>query len=171
MEESFEWINSLGGPLILIPHEELVTWQGIDGSSESGKSSDYERAGEVEDELGIIKCGSQQAFVLGDEPHSTAWVAQNDGGILVRWVYGETHAAVIAAVNTPSLIDTLGDTDLELDATECRRWHLFDSGAPSYDLRGERSILDFEAGRYQIKSGYIDDGPEVRLLLHRLLKK
>lgn len=44
-----DWIESEGGPLVLVDRELMRGWQGADGSADSRLTSDYERASAVDD--------------------------------------------------------------------------------------------------------------------------
>ena len=95
-----KWIQSNGGPLLLLPAELLRQWGGT-------ATADYERACTVQDEIAVLDVGNGVGLVLGDEPHQTAWAPADDGGLLVRWVYADDEADVWAAV------DTIRESDFE----------------------------------------------------------
>jgi len=61
-----EWIQSDGGPLLLIPSELLHDWGG-------DTASDDRRACEVVDEIAPLDLGAGMGLVLGEEPHMTSW--------------------------------------------------------------------------------------------------
>ncbi|WP_157579442.1 Imm21 family immunity protein [Singulisphaera acidiphila] len=56
-----------------------------------GPVCDYDRAGDVDDYVGMVEVGPGFGLVLWDQPMRTAFIPSDDGGILVRWghAYGE----------------------------------------------------------------------------------
>ncbi len=81
------WMESGGGPLLLVPGEYLPFWGGIDPPTDGRQivahfryggddapATDYDRACDVDDYLGVIEVGSGCGVVLGDEPLPTAIV-------------------------------------------------------------------------------------------------
>ena len=99
-----KWIDSDGGPLILMEARLAPHWTGVDGK-------DYDRACEVNDYLCVLTVGDGQALVFGEEPMSTAWLANRNGGTFVRWSYGESQSAVLETLKG---ISELPKSDTEL---------------------------------------------------------
>jgi len=70
-------------------------------------ATDYDRACDVEGYLGLLDIGAGHGLVLGDDPNATAWQAYANsgdgeevvGGILIRWVYANSEADVMAAID------------------------------------------------------------------------
>jgi hypothetical protein len=102
MRASPKWVSTGGGPLILVPVEVALHWRGTDGigpSSEVWESwgedefsgTDHGRACGVDDYLGVLGCGPGECLVLGDEPMQTTILPAKDGGLIVRWMCGNTH--------------------------------------------------------------------------------
>ncbi|WP_329467909.1 Imm21 family immunity protein [Streptomyces sp. NBC_01431] len=65
------WVESLAGPLIVVPVSVLAEWGGCSENwgEEPGSVEDYDRACAVEDWAGLLDVGSNgaQALVLADE--------------------------------------------------------------------------------------------------------
>ncbi|MFF8029244.1 Imm21 family immunity protein [Streptomyces sp. NPDC007896] len=59
-----EWIESGGGPLIVIPEASLSAWRGAGGDD----WEDYDRACDVDGHVGLIAVGQSRALVLGFDP-------------------------------------------------------------------------------------------------------
>src|SRR5215203_1744748 len=104
------WLESGGGPLLLIPGEYLSLWEGIDPptdgrqivaksrwNADNAAATDHDRACDVADYLGLIDIGDGNGLILGDEPLPTAWLPDEIafGGILVRWVHAESEQEVL----------------------------------------------------------------------------
>ena len=100
-DEALVWIDSAGGPLIVLPAEIAHHWRGIepppgatipDGWSwgdPDGPICDYDRACAVDDYLGVVQVDPGFGLVLGDEPLRTTFLPTPDGGIFARWYYSE----------------------------------------------------------------------------------
>ena len=104
------WIESNGGPLLLLPEAILPAWSGTDVPGDrkieatfrwqgSGPASDYDRACDVHDYAGIIPVGKGSALVLGEEPFPTRWIATHAGGILARWIYAASDTTAEQALS------------------------------------------------------------------------
>ena len=124
-----DWVETTGGPLLLLAHNNLHNWAGL--------QEDYERACQIMDYVGKIGVGPAEALVLGGESMPTAlWVGSDGTIILVRWLYAENEGHVKAALEAvdsrrlqqSGLIVDFGDDHVRL----------FDSGA-----RGATSGSDF----------------------------
>lgn len=104
----FNWVSGDGGPLILMEQQYLANWEGSDEPS-NGRiveansrwglevGTDYDLACDVEDYLGLINVGDGKALVLGGYELATTWfpLLENQEGILIRWVYGNSESEVI----------------------------------------------------------------------------
>ncbi|MGW1208054.1 Imm21 family immunity protein [Streptomyces sp. NPDC002499] len=68
------WVESMGGPLIVIPVSALAAWRGCTETGvmagDASAADDYDRACAVDDLAGVITVGENgaQALVLADEP-------------------------------------------------------------------------------------------------------
>jgi hypothetical protein len=105
-----DWI-SCNSPLLLVAKDELRAWEGTDVPSQGrmvearfrwnpdGPATDYDRACDVDDYLGVIAVGNSNGIVLGDEPLMTTWLPLKDSGLLVRWVYADNEEALLAAAH------------------------------------------------------------------------
>ncbi|MFF6996537.1 immunity 21 family protein [Streptomyces sp. NPDC008313] len=88
-----EWVESGGGPLIVVPEVVLPFWSGADGDE---MSSDYDRACDVDGAVGLVPVGDTRALVLGDEPAATAYLPEH--GVFVRWSAADSEAGLLACV-------------------------------------------------------------------------
>ncbi|MFE6868814.1 Imm21 family immunity protein [Kitasatospora sp. NPDC057692] len=86
---SLTWLETEGGPFIVLPRDVLSHWSGTEG--------DYDRACEVRGLVGVLGLpDGAEALVLGDEPLSTAYLP--DRRVLVRWHYAESEEGVVDIV-------------------------------------------------------------------------
>ena len=160
-----KWIESGGGPFILVPTDHLPRWRGVDGPGDD--ESDYDRACEVVDDVGVVEVGNADALVFGDEPFRTSWVSnEGEGGFVVRWVYADSENSVTKYISQGKLESVVKDAgvSVQLDGP-CV---LFDAAEPGDDIRGESIAVGLTPGRYVVKSALVDVSSEVRLLIHEL---
>ncbi|MCU8589118.1 immunity 21 family protein [Streptomyces sp. A13(2022)] len=97
------WVQSMGGPLIVVPVSALASWGGC---TETGLMAgdatvldDYDRACAVDDLAGVIPIDENgtQALVLADEPASSCYLPQHRA--FLRWRTADTEAELRAAAD------------------------------------------------------------------------
>lgn len=182
------WMQSGGGPLLLVPGEYLPSWEGIDPPSDEQQiearfrwngqdmsPTDYDRACDVERWLGLIDIGVGQGLVLGGEPLGTAWQAsipspESDnkaGGILIRWVYANNEADVIDAIEHVSEVTWQDDGMVLCVGRE--PLYLLDAAYAGRQLEGDDYLtIHLSAGKYSIATAEYEPDRRTSLLVHRL---
>ncbi|MFI0454473.1 Imm21 family immunity protein [Actinomadura sp. 6N118] len=166
------WVESAGGPLVVIEESALAGWSGFDG--------DYERACAV-DFVDVIASGDGvKALVVGDEPAGTTYVPELR--TFIQWLYAEPDTDVVASVEGavaaaswkvgPSF-DVAGALVLFDSAVPGRE--VFVEGVERPDLeprtydRSENGLrVAIMPGRYQVESADIRPDEETCFRLHRL---
>ncbi len=178
---AFEWITE-GGPLLLLSEKYLDDWEGTEKPSngrvvdarfrwnpDNAFATDYDRACDVEDFLGVIDVDEGQGVVFGDEPLLTTWLPSTteDGGMFVRWVEAESETDLIEFAtsflptdfqDTPVSI-TVEDSDLILFAA-------YEAGRDNFDVRLRISLTN---GHYKFSTLYVSDRLTT-VLCHHLSK-
>jgi hypothetical protein len=183
------WMEGNGGPLLLVPGEYLPSWGGIDPprdgrhigakfrSFRGRPVSDYNRACDVEERLGLLDIGAGQGLVLGGDDCGTTWLAStaagdgdargDAGGMLVRWVYGNGKLDAIATLERvpesawrdDGLVLTVGHEPL----------YLSDAAYNLDDLHGDDHLtIHLARGRYAIVTAEYEPDAHISLILHRL---
>ena len=113
------WVESMGGPLIVVPVSALAAWR---GSTETGVMAgdatapdDYDRACAVDDPAGVIAVGDggAQALVLADEPATSCYLPEHRA--FLRWLGADSEAGLKAAAEV-----VLADPASEWE--ECGTW-------------------------------------------------
>ncbi|MGW5079538.1 Imm21 family immunity protein [Micromonospora echinospora] len=95
------WVESMGGPLIVVPVSALEEWCGSTGVGlvvgAGDVPDDYDRACEVDGLAGVIAIGEKgrQGLVLADEPATTCYLPEHRA--FVRWLGADSAAALIEA--------------------------------------------------------------------------
>lgn len=166
-ESSIVWIESAGGPLLLLEENLLAHWQGCFSNSED-TPTDCDRACDVDDYIGVIAVDSSHGIVLGEEPFPTAWwsLARLGEGLLVRWVYAENETAVIHALE--DLPDaTWLRTDVEFQVSN-GMLILFDAACSGSDI-GERLEIEIPKGCYVTETSHYQPDEQTSVIIHRFV--
>lgn len=166
------WIESDGGPLLLLSSAQLTAWSGyaieLEADGPSSSETDYERACAVEDYLGLIAVADGQGVVLGDEPMATAWRSVSSvEGIFIRWVYGEDEGQMSEYMSHIGTVQWR-PTGVSL-AVAGEPLYLFDAAWPGADvIEYEYLKISLDAGTYSFDTGTLRAGDRTELILHRL---
>ncbi|RSS79941.1 Imm21 family immunity protein [Streptomyces sp. WAC06614] len=174
------WVESMGGPLIVVPVSALASWGGCTESGvmagDATTPDDYDRACAVEDLAGVIPVGENgsQALVLADEPATSCYLPELR--TFLRWLAadseGELSAAADAALADPATV-----------WEECGTWVsdgpavLMDSAEAGSDLGIEypdggmpaEAAVPLPAGRWRVRATHTKVGEENWVGLVRLL--
>ncbi|MGV9267791.1 Imm21 family immunity protein [Kitasatospora sp. NPDC003701] len=156
------WVESLGGPLVVVPEAALAGWSGSAGGGEP--VDDYDRACAVEGLTGVLPLGSGEALVLADEPASTAWLPEQ--GVFVRWSAAESEEALLGSVDAALLAAAWGPEVI---------WQvpgpvvLFDAAWTGEECPQQEHLrIDLAAGRYCVRAAYVEPDAQTWLTLVRL---
>jgi hypothetical protein len=151
------WIESAGGPLVVIPRSMSGEWKGIAGD-------DYNEACRVENYLGLVARKWGDILVLGDEPLRTAVVSRSEGPAIVRWMYAPNEDQLLRVAATANLDELRPVETLSVRLLD-EPYVIFDSGANgSTAPRLEFTPLP---GSHPVNTYVIKDaGHEVGLILH-----
>ncbi len=157
----FNWISADGGPLIVLEQKYLENWEGSDEPS-NGRiveanfrwgldiATDYDRACDIEDYLGLINVGKGEAIVLGGDELATTWfpLSEDQAGFLIRWNYGNSEFDVINAAK--SLINEAGkDENIEFTVKDSNLI-LFAAAEPGNYQIYPRLKFNLSSGNYKI---------------------
>ncbi|MEW2132419.1 Imm21 family immunity protein [Streptomyces sp. NPDC005435] len=98
------WVESMGGPLIVVPVSALAAWQGCTETGamagDATAPDDYDRACAVDGLAGVIAVGEAgaQALVLADEPATSCYLPEHRA--FLRWLAADSEAGLRAAAET-----------------------------------------------------------------------
>jgi len=90
-----DWVESMGGPLVVVPLSAVADWGG--GTLAGTTADDYDRACAVYGYAGVIPMLGAEALVLGDEPATTCFWA--DQRVFVRWLAADSEEDLFAAAS------------------------------------------------------------------------
>lgn len=167
--KSLTWIESTGGPLLLLEKSLLPYWHGSFGKSST--LTDYDRACKIADYVETIEVGSRFGVVLGEEPLSTTWWPSGDllSSFLVRWVFAEDEAPVREALRSLPIDIHWQPTNVRLEILD-GELILFDSSClgTAIDMYLTIEILP---GRYNLETLHYNPNDELSLILHRFVSE
>lgn len=94
---SLNWTGSLGGPLVVLPTLDSAGWGGFDLSNGGADAhSDYERAGSMSQEYGVLSFGRSAGFALIlRDSWATAYLPELRS--FVRWIGADSEEEVKSA--------------------------------------------------------------------------
>lgn len=165
------WIESGGGPLVLMDDERCGRWGGSDRSFVS--PSEYEQ-------LCAVANGNTYCFIAteGEVPRIVAFVgdvlplavyrANSDEELfIVRWMTGESSEEFDA--DLAKLADGVTwRSDGEVSLRTWPAW-IFDSAYRGDEIDAANSIRLDERGRFHIATAYHDEG-DTTFVMHRLTR-
>jgi hypothetical protein len=179
-----KWIDSAGGPLILISDKSYNLWSGIlkrssylDSKIEETDNflnpdeTDYGKACLVKDYLGVVNIGEDTALVLGDEPLLTTIFHSLDGRVVIaRKSYSENEEFVDSNLKTIDLklIDNW-EFALTLILSGDKQY-LFDSACSASMLdKGNNECLsmNIKQGDYKIWTSIYEPDDKTKLIIHK----
>lgn len=159
-----QWVESSGGPLVVVPVKDVSSWRGI--LQIDRDVSDYDLACSVSEEIVCLSAEKAQVLVLGDEPFRTTWFPLEDGGLLIRWVYADREETLINFLEAGEVDKNFKETTFFLSIPgSCV---LFDSAEDGTNIQGDSIELDLRPGTYSVKTALIDPSSESRFLIHQL---
>lgn len=157
------WVESMGGPLIVVPVSALAAWRGCTETGvivgDATAPDDYDRARAVDDLAGVIAVGEDgaQALVLADESATSCFLPEHRA--FLRWLAADSEDELTAAARA-----VLADPATEWG--ECGTWSsdgpaiLMDSAESGTVLANEypgcgmpsQASVALPAGRWRIRA-------------------
>src|SRR5258706_13597929 len=103
MLKTNRWVDTGGGPHVLLPQELRANWRGTEGwisHFDPLDVSDYARACRITDWLGVLTCGEAQTLVLSGDVGPIAWFPRTpEHGHLVQWIAADDEESIEAALS------------------------------------------------------------------------
>lgn len=180
-----EWINSGGGPLILISEKSYKKWSGTfkrelylqnefvhADNFLSSEEADYGEACSIRDYVGLIEVSGETAIVLGDEPLSTTAFKSSDNNTLViaRCYYTNKETLPKSILTSIDLV-AIGPWTLDQKFEVQTETHfLFDSAFSGYTVDYddvEKMQLTIRKGNYAIWTTEYSPTEDSKFLLHK----
>ena len=150
-------MESEGGPLLVAPMSEVAHWGGSSGDDGPVETwGDHGRACSVKGDVGLVDVGGQQALVLGDEPASTAYLA--DERLFLRWVAADSEAELIEVARRARRSGVQWDEDEDLLWNIHGPVVLFESWSSGTEIEPDNHlVIDIEPGCYRVRAASLND--------------
>ncbi|WP_338692660.1 Imm21 family immunity protein [Streptomyces sp. Q6] len=157
---SLTWLDTEGGPYIVVPRTALPHWSGTEG--------DYDRACDVMDFVGVLALpDGAEALVLGDEPLSTAYLPEHR--VLVRWYYGESKEGVADIIRAGLATAEWEEGPVLSTTGELVMFYAAYFGTEVGTL-ADSTALELAAGRYRVDSASIEPDDLTSFRVHRFVE-
>jgi hypothetical protein len=164
-----KWVDTTGGPHLLLPEELLHSWRGIEGwfnHEDPRDQSDYARACRVMGWLGRIACGRGEGVVLSDESGLVTWFpgVDRDRGMLVQWLAAPNEEAIASAIGSREVADLLvgsAEDEVSFSTGPSGRLRLFDSSCSGDRLENDNLAIEVSPGPYRARAFVFDSGSVV----------
>jgi hypothetical protein len=182
--DKLKWIDSEGGPLILISDKTVGLWSGIlkrsaylanieDDADDflDPEEADYGKACLFKDYLGLLNINNEDVLILGGEPMLTTFLISSGKPVLARWYYGEDEVFV-------------DETLLNIDLNSIDNWKfsltinltsdkqlLFDSAYSESMLNKQQQDylqINIKSGEYKVSTSVYEPDNKTKLILHKL---
>jgi len=170
-----KWVKSGGGPLVCITRDTAQSWCGVLGTSDSlGNcvalgSSDYDRACAAGGYISAFEFRGFQGLIIGDVPLLTSFYSGPSLAAIVSIYYAPDDFDVTADLDRMSA-DRLGPS-LAVASFESGggEMMMFDSALAGSRVDDDVILLRINAGQHVISTHFVEDIPDVSLVLHVLM--
>ena len=169
MSNILNWIETTGGPHVLLPEELAPFWRGVEGwfdHLDPTDRSDYARACRVEDWLGLIPCHSGSALVFSGDVGPIAWVptvttqvGRGQAGYFVQWIGIDDEREIAPVLKSRLVQDRLASSKADMitfNTGENGRMLLLDASDDGSHLIGEHASIELVPGVYVVRANYIE---------------
>lgn len=178
-----KWIESGGGPLVLMDESSVKLWSGVLDSRAyaenklvdaedfmDAEQADYGKACLVEDYLGLVDVEEAQALVLNDEPLPTTVLPPIDGvTVIARAVYGENFEKVDEYLGKLPLADITDWQEFGIFRVLGENLVMFDAAAYAIILREPDYLaINIPMGAYFLSTAMYEPDEHTQLVLHKL---
>ncbi len=156
MSKHFRWVETTGGPHILLPVENLISWRGIEGWRDNCPEdrSDYARACRSDHWLSTIPAGDGMAVVLGGDVGPISWVPDFDGkiGVLIQVLASDGDEAVLSLLKGLENISsdtTVAREQIDFETGISGTLVLMDASNAGSEIIDDCQIVALRPGRYR----------------------
>lgn len=169
---NIKWISSDGGPYVLASVSSASNWRGQYGSCirvERDGTTDYDRACQITDHVGIIS-GTPHDVLVISEPDQLAWMSDDcGGGVIVKWIGAESDEQVLSGLRSVDLNEfDLSKIHFEVNESPL---HLFDAANDFSSGKCDFLQIEISPGIYSVSTKNFEPSSDLWLFLIRLSKK
>jgi len=158
--EGRRWLETDGGPFLLVPVSVLPSWTGYEG--------DYDLVIDAT-ESGQLECyviPGRNVAILGDEPLRTTILESRS--LIVQWIYSNSEDDILdnsSSIDLDSIVWREGPM-LNSDGS----FVLIDSATPGVEAEEENIfVFEFKTGKVRVDSAEVPLAPHCAAKLHRLV--
>lgn len=159
-----KWIDTNGGPHVLMPEEGLADWKGCENWEDNSASdpSDYANACRNSAKY-LNQIGSERysAAVFGGDYGPTTWIPNSDrSGSFITWIGCDSDAAVmkLQAQDDLGAIERLScEANFLLETGPSGRLVLLDASVRGLDIGpDDHEIISVHPGQYLMSAYYLE---------------
>lgn len=156
-----DWIESGGGPLVLLPASKAGLWRGA-----SGAGLHYELACSVQAYAGVVPWEDVDVLVLDDAPLRAAVTVGEAGVLIVRWAYASNEEVVLESLRR---IDwqRLAATERHVLAAIEKPYVLIDSAEPGAEASAALDV-QLRSGAWEVLTFEYAPTADLGLILHAI---
>jgi hypothetical protein len=165
LNSELRWIESGGGPLILLPARLARDWSGTLPPPHEPISGDYARAVAVAEYVGSIPVGEGAGLVLGGDPLPATVLRVGPGLVIARWLYANSDEAALAALRNPDKLSYKPESFLFENSDETV---VLMDAACSFEAANDCLTMQLEAGTYGIATAEYKPDKDTFFVIHRL---
>jgi len=159
-----KWVDTHGGPFILVAESLLPSWRGTEGWSyetHGDDDSDYSKACDVIDWIERIGCGEGEAYVLGGDIGSVSWITDDGlvGGYIVQWIGIDDESSILPALQSDDLQAQLTSDDAErkfLEVADPGKLRVIQAAEIGDDILHPSLYIHLKPGTYSATSIYFE---------------
>ena len=155
-EKNMRWVESAGGPLVLVPCSDVLRWLGA-------HAGDYDEACSVDDYAGKLQRVWGEVVVLGDEPMRSTFVHPAGEIRIIRWRYAPGEALALQVAETVALDSGAAVERLPV-VVKNEPYLLFDSARSGREADGITVRLE---AAFHVLATYLVNQGDVGLVVHR----
>lgn len=164
MPDLHEWIDTDGGPFLLLTEKSLPSWRGTEGwtfETHGEDASDYSRACDTSDWIGPIRFGEHMGYVLGGDIGPVSWITPKDldGGYLVQWLGVDDEAEILPALHSKKLEELISSERAEhisIKIHEPGEMRVIQAAEIGDDLVASSIPITLRPGTYDATSLYLE---------------
>ena len=164
MTKLHEWIDTAGGPFLLLAERSLSSWRGTERwtfETHGDDASDYSRACEITDWIGSISFGEETGYVLGGDIGPISWITTDglEGGYLVQWLGVDDEAEILPALHSKELEDLFSSDQAErtrIQIDEPGEVRIIQAAEIGDDLVAKSTLIKLRSGTYDATSVYLE---------------
>lgn len=155
-----DWLNSSGGPLVVMEEAKAPLWTGAGGSP-----SDYDKACQSVDYTSKLLVHSSEVLVLGDEPLQTAIATSDDRQLIVRWKWADSESDVRDAIDRLDLgtVDVIEKLVIDWKDQPLVMFDAAETFDPAQCLR-----FSARSGPNEVSTFICAPSPTISILVHAL---